>query len=378
MFGVGAVAATAQTLDNSAESSSTNSIIPITDFKQPVYLLAKVIEVADDSRKNLGDNIILNQTLKVQFLSGEEKGAVKSIVWSTVLRIPNRDIFKVSDRVIVLKNQIGNDVQYNIDSRYRLPSLFWIFIIFLALAIYLGRSRGFFSIIGLSVSIAILIGFVMPHIINGGNPLFYGITGVFAIAVLSIYIAHGFNKRTSIAVLSTCITLVFAFLISLAFVNVTNLFGAGSEEANNLYLNPSFDALNLKGLLLTGIIIGVLGILNDVTTAQAATIDELKKANPALTLHQLYSHGMSVGKEHIASLINTLVLAYAGVSLPLFLIFLSDTSPPFWVILNSEFLAEEVVRTLIGSIALILAVPISTFLAAYFLSRQKVDIEYRA
>ncbi|HYC80108.1 MAG TPA: YibE/F family protein, partial [Candidatus Binatia bacterium] len=132
--------------------------------------------------------------------------------------------------------------------------------------------------------------------------------------------------------------------------------------------------LNLRGLLLGGIILGVLGVLDDITTAQSAAVYEIRRANPALPFKELYSRGLSIGREHISSLVNTLFLAYAGASLPLFLFFTAGDHPqPFWVTLNSEFIAEELIRTLVGSVALMLAVPITTFLAAYYFSRRPVE-----
>ena len=166
------------------------------------------------------------------------------------------------------------------------------------------------------------------------------------------------------------ITLGIAAALSIISVSLAKLSGAAQEEASYLHLE-ALPTLDLRGLLLGGIIIGALGILDDVTTAQVAVVDELKKANPSLSHGELYRRGISVGQEHIASLINTLVLAYAGASFPLLLVFALDKTIPLWVSLNAEFIAEEVVRTLVGSIALVFAVPISTFLAAYFFSRKK-------
>jgi uncharacterized membrane protein len=126
-------------------------------------------------------------------------------------------------------------------------------------------------------------------------------------------------------------------------------------------------AVNLRGLLLGGIVIGALGVLDDITTTQTAAINEIKRANPRMTRAQLYRSGLSIGREHIASLVNTLALAYAGASLPLLLLFWSDANAPWWVILNSESLVEEIVRTLVGSMTLTLAVPISTWFACKLL-----------
>jgi uncharacterized membrane protein len=142
----------------------------------------------------------------------------------------------------------------------------------------------------------------------------------------------------------------------------------GSDEAVDLTLGY-FENVDLKGLLLGAIVIGALGILDDVITTQVATVEEIQNAHTRFSFWELYRRGLSVGKEHIASLVNTLVIAYAGASLPVFL-FITTSENPLWVILNNEYMAEEIVRTLVGSTTLILAVPISTLLAAYIYSRR--------
>jgi uncharacterized membrane protein len=212
--------------------------------------------------------------------------------------------------------------------------------------------------------VVVIFYFLIPRIVDGGNPLITTLVASFFIMILSLYLAHGLNKRTSIALISGMITLVFTVIIDIFFVKITHLSGLGTEEA--FYLQLDNIHLDLKSLLLSGIIIGVLGVLDDVTTAQAATVEELHEANPALSFIELYKRGISVGKEHIASLVNTLVLAYVGVSFPLILLFTVSRNQPMWVIFNSNLIAEEVVRTIVGSCALILAVPITTFLAARF------------
>jgi len=171
--------------------------------------------------------------------------------------------------------------------------------------------------------------------------------------------------------LSTLITLGISIGLATFFVNISRLLGQGSEDAMFL-ANSSLGEINLQGLLLAGIIIGTLGVLDDITTAQTSVVGELRLANPTLSKHELHKRALVVGKEHISSLVNTLVLAYAGASLPLFLLFSAYPDTPFWYSLNSQFISEEVVRTLVGSTALILAVPISTYIAAHFLSKTEV------
>ena len=165
---------------------------------------------------------------------------------------------------------------------------------------------------------------------------------------------------------STLITLTLSIGIALLTVSWAKLFGLGSEEAFYVQVG-TFANLNLRGLLLGGIIIGILGVLDDITTAQAAAIEEIHRANPKLNFFELAKRGLSVAGEHIVSLVNTLALAYIGASFPLLLLF-SQAYVPIWVALNSERVIEEIVRTLIGSSALVFAVPITTYLAAWFFS----------
>ncbi|MEK7499241.1 MAG: YibE/F family protein, partial [Patescibacteria group bacterium] len=208
--------------------------------------------------------------------------------------------------------------------------------------------------------------YIVPKILAGQNPLVVTIIGSFFIATTALYLAHGFNKRTTVALGSTLITILIAIALSTSFVHLTNLTGIGSEEAFYLQTSP-VQGINLKGLLLGGIIIGALGVLDDITTGQAAAVDEIFKANPMMTRRELISRSLSVGREHITSLVNTLALAYAGASFPTLLLFIIYQRP-FWVVMNTESISEEVVRTLVGSIALMCAVPITTALAAYFLT----------
>jgi uncharacterized membrane protein len=272
------------------------------------------------------------------------------------------------DLVVVAESDTLAGATFYVTDRYRLPALGIAAALFLALALLFSRRRGLGAIVGLSITALVLARFIVPAIVEGRSPLMVSLLGALVITLTSIYLAHGLNLRTSIAVGSTLVTLVLAWGLAIAFVTMGRLFGLGSEEAFYLQLAPAAQ-LNMRGLLLGGIILGALGVLDDITTAQAAAVDELHRANPSLDARELYRRGLSVGREHITALVNTLFLAYAGASLPLFILFTIYTEVPVWVALNSEFVAEEVVRTLVGSMALILAVPITTAAAATIVSR---------
>ncbi len=309
------------------------------------------------------------QVIKVRLEESSRKGDEIEITQGGSIPISENQRVKVGEEIVVVKVGPADAQRYYVVDHYRIPSLGIILAIFFAIIIFFGRIKGFTSLLGLGFSILILSQFIVPGLLSGHNPLLVTFLGSLAIAVVSLYLAHGISRRTSVALGSTIITLGIAIGCSVLFVTLSQLFGTGSEDA--LFLQSTgLAGLNLRGLLLSGIIIGTLGVLDDITTAQAAVIDELHKANPRLSPTELYRRGLSVGREHIASLVNTLVLAYAGASLPLFLLFRLNNQLPFWVTLNSEAIAEELVRTLIGSSALILAVPITTALAVAFLPKR--------
>ncbi len=309
------------------------------------------------------------QLYTVEITTGSEKG--KRVQIQNGARDDER--VSVGETIVITKTivdpQYRDDTQgdvYHMSEKYRLPSVYGMFAVFFFLTILFARLKGFTSILGLFFSIVILSTFVVPRILSGSNPLTVSILGALMISIVSMYLAHGFRKRTTIALIATLITIGFSALIAIAFVHWAKLFGLGTEEAFFLQIGVR-NTFNLRGLLLGGIIIGALGVLDDITTAQTASVDEISKANPSLGFDELVRRGHSIGREHITSLVNTLALAYVGASLPLLLIFSASHSEPLWVLLNREYIVEELVRTLIGSITLILGVPISTFLAAMFL-----------
>jgi uncharacterized membrane protein len=337
------------------------------------FFTAKVLQILEDKKIDVGGYQQPYQKVKIKILDGSEKDKVLEVEHGNLFAIQEDQKVKQGETIVITKAQGPAGDVYYITDKYRIFPLIILFGIFLGMVVFFGRLKGLSSIGGLLLSAFILIKFVVPQILAGGNPLTISLGGALAIAILSIYMAHGISRRTTIALGSSVITLVIATVLSLLFVAFVSLTGTGSEEAIFLRMGP-IGAIDLKGLLLGGIIIGTLGVLDDITITQSATIDEIKKANPKLSSRELFTRGLSVGQEHISSLVNTLALAYVGASFPLLLLFSISRDIPFWLTLNSEFITEEIVRTLVGSMALILAVPISTFLAAYFLQPKVVKV----
>ena len=254
---------------------------------------------------------------------------------------------------------------YFADYQRRAP-LLWLGLIFGGVVVALSRWRGLAALVGLGLSLLVLINFVLPAILQGENPLAVAIVGSSGIMFITLYLAHGFTARTTTAVLGTLISLALTGGLAVLFVAATRFTGLASEEAT--FLQVSAEQVNLEGLILGGIIIGTLGVLDDVTITQASAVWELHIANPAFGVRDLYRSAVRIGRDHIASTVNTLVLAYAGASLPLLIVF-SLSARPLGDLLTAEIIAEEIVRTLVGSIGLVASVPITTLLTAVVVSR---------
>lgn len=276
--------------------------------------------------------------------------------------------FKVGDEVVISKSADinGNDFFYITDF-VRTGSLFWLFLAFSALAIVIGRLRGLTSLIGMGISFVVIFIFILPQILAGKDPVLISILGSFMIIPVTFYLSHGINRKTTSAVLATIITLIATGALASFFVEVSKLSGFASEEAGFLQVARQ-GAVNIKGLLLAGIIIGVLGILDDITISQASIVEQLKAANKDLNRSQLYKKAMEVGRDHIASMVNTLVLVYTGAAMPLLLLFLNNPQP-FSEIINYEIIANEIIRTLVGSIGLMLAVPVASYISVVFVEK---------
>jgi uncharacterized membrane protein len=314
-----------------------------------------------------------NQMVKVKILEGADKGHIVSVDRSYFMTDPNSKRLPVGSKTL-LSVQPKNGNQYSYLDRYRLDGALTLLAVLLVLVLVIGRWRGLTAAVGLVFSISILAVFVLPRIINGDAAFATCIEGAFIIVTLSIFIAHGFNRRTSLAYVSTIVTLGLIVGIAATAVYLTGTTGDAGETINSeqevplLQYAPHY--IDLAGLFMGGMVIASLGVLEDITTGQAAAVDEIHKANRDLSSFQLYKKGLSVGREHIAALINTLAILYAGTALPTIVVtILYNTGNPLAVTINDETIVEAIVRTIVPSIGLLLAVPLSTGLAAYILPR---------
>ena len=254
------------------------------------------------------------------------------------------------------------DLRYTFADYQRGKPLVLLAALFAVAVIALGRIQGVRSLVGLAISMVVLVRFVLPSILDGNNAVAVALVGSALIMLAALYLSHGFNERTTTAVLGTFGSLALTGVLAVLFVGLTQITGLADEDARILTI--ASEHIDVRGLLLGGIIIGALGVLDDVTVTQVSAVWELRQANAALTVRQLYTAGLRIGRDHIASTVNTLVLAYAGASLPL-LVLLVQTDRGLGDVLTSETIASELVQTLVGSIGLVASVPITTALAAW-------------
>jgi uncharacterized membrane protein len=248
---------------------------------------------------------------------------------------------------------------YAVTEHQRSAPMLWMLALAVAAILLFGRWRGVSSLAGLAVSFAILLLFVIPAILQGSSPLLVAVVGSSAIMFAALYLTHGVNVHTSVAVAGTLLSLVLTGVLGVVFTSLMRLTGVSGDDSS--YLSATQGDIDLRGLLLAGIVIGALGVLDDVTVTQAMTVAEMSSGGRPSRL-QLYRSAIRVGRAHVASAVNTIVLAYAGASLPLLLVIAAGTQPVS-ELLTSEFLAQEILRSAVGTIGLVASVPITTGLA---------------
>jgi uncharacterized membrane protein len=256
---------------------------------------------------------------------------------------------------------------YSLADFERGSPMLWLAIAFAALVILFGRVRGALSLLGLALSLAIVLAFVVPAILDDRSPPLVALVGSLAVMLTTILLAHGWNAKSLAAILGTAISLVLVVVLALVFTDLAHLTGFSSDEAILLSAGGSSD-LSFDGLLVAGMVIGALGVLDDVTVSQASTVLAVRAADSQQSLGTLYRRAIAVGRDHVSATVNTLVLAYVGASLPVLLLFSSGELGVLDAA-NTELVATEIIATLVGSIGLIAAVPVTTLLAAVLATR---------
>jgi uncharacterized membrane protein len=325
-----------------------------------------IIGVEKEEESQFENRAYTTQYLKIKIDSGDLKN--REVVVQTGLQPKYKEtVYKVSESILVgyLDTGIGGENFYVIGYS-RIAPLFVLLLLFVGVSLIVARKKGLYSLIGMGVSITLLILFILPAIAQGANPLVTSVIGAGSLIPILFYISHGVNKKTTAAVIGTVVTFCITALIALLFVNWANLYGIFEEVETLLYIHDgNFDA---RGILLAGILLGILGVIDDVAITQASIVEELSRANKKMLRRELITKAMNVGRDHIGSVINTLILVYVGGSLTTILLF-SKFPRPFEVWINSEEVAIPLVISLIGSLGLILAVPITTFISAWIVPK---------
>ncbi|MFF5186624.1 YibE/F family protein [Streptomyces sp. NPDC000345] len=282
----------------------------------------------------------------------------------------SRQLHEGEKVVVAYEPSAPKDLQYSVTDVNRRVPMTVLAIIFAVAVVIVGRLRGVMALVALAASFLILNFFILPAILQGSNPLLVAVVGSSAIMLIALYLCHGLSARTSVAVLGTLISLMLIGFLGSWFIDWAAL--TGNTDDNTGLIHGLYPSIDMSGLLLAGIIIGSLGVLDDVTVTQTSAVWELHEANPAMGWRGLYRAGIRIGRDHIASVVNTLVLAYAGAALPLLLLF-SIAQSSVGAVANSELVAEEIVRTLVGSIGLVASVPVTTALAALVVAADRPE-----
>ncbi len=296
--------------------------------------------------------------LEVEILEGESAGTV------LVLDLPAEGYpeFRVGDVVELIASDIpGQGTTWFVTDVRRLGALGWLMLAFVGGVLMVGRWRGLRALVGLAISLWVVIGFMVPAILSGSSPPVVALVGGTAILLVTLYLSHGLNPMTTAAAVGTLGALVVTVVIALVAIDGTRITGFASEDA--VFARFAIGELDLRGLVLAGLIVAALGVLDDVTVSQASTVFAVHEADPSQSFAQLVARGMRVGRDHIASVVNTLFLAYAGASLGLLVLF-TTSGLPVRELVNTELVAVELVKTMVGSLGLLAAVPLTTVIAA--------------
>lgn len=329
---------------------------------------AEVVQIIEEGEIDMGGNLQTYQIARVNILEGEYAGIPMEIDYGKRQIRSDDYLLVVGNEVMVSISKTPDNVvnAYFVDYVRTMPIL-WLTAIFAVAIILISNWKGIRALLSMAFSLYIIIGYIIPHILVGEDPLRVSIIGSIILLAVSLYLTYGWTLKTHAAVISMVLVLMLTGALSGVFVVFAKLNGTGDE--NVMFLMQLMETpINLRGLLLGGMIIGALGVLDDLVTTQASAVFELHHANPSLGFRRLYNSAMRIGQDHVAATVNTLVLAYAGASLPMLLMF-SLGRGDYGYLVNFSFIAEEIVRTLVGSLGLIAAVPLTTAIAIFLSQR---------
>jgi len=325
---------------------------------------ARVVEVLEEGIQTIPgtDTESAFQTIRVKILDGTQEGDIV-IVENDYLNLQEGDTFYLRHTVSIYD---GRDY-YSVSEPYRLPALFVFLLLFLVVVFVFGGIQGLRGLASLAGSLILIFYVLLPAILAGYSPIIISVIVASLIVTVGSYITHGFTKTTSTAVLGMVLTVIVTGILAYISVHTSHLTGFSAEETVALNFNTR-GSIDFVGLLMGSILIGLLGVMYDAAIGQAVSVEELHRLAPHVSRRTIYTRALRIGREHIGALINTLAIAYVGASLPLLLLF-ATTDADILMIFNQEVIAAEIIRTIVGSVGVILVVPVTTFVATYFLVR---------
>lgn len=330
------------------------------------YAKARVLEViSQDIQPIPGTGVEqVFQNLRVEILSGPERGSVVSIE-NDYFGLSKGDLFYIARSV----NELDGTDYYFVSERYRVPWLLGLFALFLGVVFAFGGKQGVRGLLALLASFLFIGLLLLPGILEGYSPILVSMGVASLIVVIGSYVTHGVSRTTSAAVIGMIVTIGITGLLAYFSLSLMQLTGFASEEAVSLNFNTR-GSIDFAGLLLGGILIGLLGVLYDSAIGQAVAVEELLAVGQGVSRTEILRRALRIGREHIGALVNTLAIAYTGASLPLLLLLYNARSHVLLTI-NSELISTELVRIMVGSIGVVLAVPITTLVALSLLERNR-------
>lgn len=342
--------------------ASAQELVPDT----VVVMKARVLDIVSQERREIPgtDTEHLYQDLRVQVLDGAEAGVVVPLE-NDYLELDEGDVFYIAHTT----NTADGTDRYSVSERYRLPWLLALLALFIGTVAAFGGKQGVRGLAALVASFGFIALFLLPGILQGYSPILVSVGVASLIVLIGSYVTHGVSKTTSAAVIGMVITIAVTGMLAFVALEMTQLTGFSSDEA--IYLNfNTRGAIDFSGLLLGGILIGILGVLYDAAIGQSVAVEELAAVGKDISRVELYRRAVRIGREHIGALVNTLAIAYTGASLPLLLL-LYQVQTDWMLAVNGELIAVELVRIMVGSIGVVLAVPVTTAVSILLLARTR-------
>ncbi len=348
-----------------ADSNLPQNILNISEPLKISYEKARILEVEETTQKIEGEEGVRYETLqrvKIKILSGKYRGEEK-ILENTVGTNPLELSLKKGNKILVyIEEHKNGSVIFQVQDYWRLNILIWFVVIFLLILLLLGGRQGLKAILSLAIAALLIFKILIPQVLTGGNPIRLALVISIIITIITLILVSGLRRKSIAAILGTIGGLLVATVLAIFVGRIANLTGTSSEESRILLIE--FPNLNLQGLLFGSVIIGALGAVMDIGMSIASSVTEVKKTYPYARMQELIKSGLTVGRDVMGTMVNTLIFAYVGVSLPLLLLF-TKYGGSYLKFLNFEFVAEEVVRSIAGSIGLVAAIPLTAIIAGY-------------